>query len=74
MPEHRQVYFNWSWMAYETLQPGKLQITPPDHYLSAWRADYNDMQSEMFYGEVPPFDDVLRAIEEFQAAFNESRR
>lgn len=72
--EHRQVYFNWSWIDYETLNPGSLRLIPPDHYLSDWRADYNDMQSEMFYGEVPPFDDVLRAIEEFQAAFNEGGR
>jgi len=46
--EHRQVYFNWSWMAYETLQPGHLQITPPDHYLSDWRTDYNESSPKCF--------------------------
>lgn len=70
--EHRQVYFNWSWMDYETLQPGTLQITPPEHYLSDWRTDYNDMQSEMFYGDVPAFDEVIRVIGEFQTAFNKT--
>ena len=68
--EHRQVYFNWSWIDYETLKPGSLRLTPPDHYLSDWRADYNDMQSEMFYGYVPSFDEVLQGVGDFENTFN----
>lgn len=68
--EHRQIYFNWSWLDYATLAPGKLQLVPPAHYIADWRADYNDMQGEMFYGTVPEFDEVLQRIEAFQDNFN----
>lgn len=68
--EHRKVYFNWGWMDYATLNPGSLRITPPEHYLSDWRTDYNNMQKEMFYGDVPDFDEVIRVVGEFEASFN----
>jgi hypothetical protein len=69
---HREVYFRWSWVDYGTLKPGTLRLIPPDHYLSDWRNDYNDMQEEMFYGDgVPDFDEVLLRVEHFQNQFNE---
>ena len=37
---------------------------------SAWKADYAGMRKEMFYGEVPEFDDVMDAVSQFQDRFN----
>jgi len=69
---HREVYFGWGWMDYGTLTPGTLRLVPPDHYMSDWRNDYNDMQEEMFYGDgVPDFDEVLSKVKHFQDKFNE---
>ncbi len=68
--EHREVYFNWGWMDYETLNPGFLQLVPPNHYLADWKSDYTAMQKEMFYGEVPDFDEVLMKVKHFQDQFN----
>lgn len=67
---HREVYFNWGWMDYGTLKPGSLRLVPPDHYMSDWRSDYAAMQLEMFYGEVPDFDEVLVKVKRFQDQFN----
>ncbi len=61
-------------MDYETLNPGSLQLVPPDHYLADWQADYADMQQEMFYGEVPDFDEVLRVVRHFQDQFNKKEQ
>lgn len=67
---HRAIFFHWSWMDYSTLRPGHLQITPPPSQLPVWRADYDAMKSEMFYGETPSFEEVLGVVSAFQEAFN----
>jgi len=68
---HRQVYFPYTWVDYTTLVPGQLRLLPQEEQLSDWRADYEGMQAEMFYGEVPTFDDVLAAVGKFQDNFNQ---
>ena len=67
---HREVFFNWSWMDYSTLRPGRLRLTPLPEQLAEWRHDYEAMSPEMFLGEVPAFAEVLRAVGEFERQFN----
>jgi hypothetical protein len=67
---HREIFFNWSWMDYTTLRPGALRLIPMEHQIPEWRQDYQTMLGEMFFGEVPKFDDILRVVGEFQRAFN----
>ena len=68
--QHREIYFNWSWMDYSTLSRGKLRVIPLPEQEAAWRQDYQSMRTEMFFGEVPEFDEVLRVVGEFQKEFN----
>ncbi len=68
---HREVYFNWSWMDYSTLIRGKLRLVPQPEREAEWRRDYVAMSREMFFGEVPEFDEVLSVIEDFQNSFND---
>jgi len=67
---HREIYFNWSWMDYATLNRGKLRLVPPPQQAAEWRRDYLAMSREMFFGEIPEFDEVLQVIEDFQNRFN----
>ncbi len=67
---HRQVYFRYSWVDYDTLRPGRLRLVPPDVQLAGWRSDYTAMKDEMFFGEPPAFDDLIQIVREFQDAFN----
>jgi hypothetical protein len=67
---HRKVYFNWSWMDYGTLRKGSLRIVPLEGQVGEWRRDYEAMRGEMFFGEVPAFDEVLRVVGEFERSFN----
>ncbi len=69
---HRKVYFNITWVDYDTLRPGDLRILPQDDQLAEWRNDYIGMQSEMFFGPVPKFDEMLSVIEAFQNEFNQT--
>ena len=67
---HRKVYFKYTWMDYETLAPGKLRLIPREDQMADWKNDYTSMQREMFYGDVPTFDEVLKVVENFQKQFN----
>lgn len=68
---HRAIFFEQSWMDYSTLTRGSLRLVPPDEQVPAWRQDYRTMQAEMFFGEVPSFEEVLRVVAEFEAQFNQ---
>ena len=67
---HRQVYFRYTWVDYDTLRPGRLRLVPPDVQLADWKSDYTAMQDEMFSGEPPSFDVLIDTVREFQEAFN----
>ena len=68
--EHRQIYFKWSWVDYDTLRRGSLSMLPPEDQMTAWKQDYAATVENMFFGDVPDFDEVLRVAAEFQDAFN----
>lgn len=67
---HRRIYFNWTWMDYRTLCRGSLRLVPLPEQEMEWRRDYQAMHDEMFFDEVPNFDEVLRVVEDFQNEFN----
>jgi hypothetical protein len=69
---HREIFFRWSWMDYSTLRPGSLRLIPSDDQLAAWRQDYQIMRGEMFFGDVPKFDEILRVVGDFEKRFNQS--
>ena len=68
--EHRQVFFPYSWFDYSTLAIGQLRLVPAEADRPAWQADYEDMQREMFYGEVPTFEEILAVVGDFQTRLN----
>jgi hypothetical protein len=68
--EHRQAFFRYGWMDYTTYRPGAFRLTPPDSQLAAWKRDYDAMQGEMFFGQVPSFDEILRVVSGFEQRFN----
>jgi len=67
---HRGIYFSWSWMDYSTLRRGALRLVPLPEQETEWRQDYQAMQDEIFFDEVPNFDEVLRVVRDFQKEFN----
>jgi hypothetical protein len=63
---HRRSYFDYAWVNYEQLTPGRLQLVPPSARLPEWRADYQAMRA-MFFSEPLGFDELvqqLRSIED----------
>jgi len=68
--KHREVYFNWSWMDYTSLKQGTLRILPLKEQEASWRQDYQAMAGEMFFGDIPGFNEILQVIGEFERSFN----
>lgn len=71
---HRQQFFGWTWMDYGTFRPGALRVQPLAEQLPTWRADYREMKKEMFFGDVPDFDELLRVVREFEKHFNQQAK
>jgi len=69
---HRVVFFRWSWVDYSTMRRGSLRLVPPEDHLKGWAADYKTMGTEMFFGEVPSFEEILRVVGEFERRFNDT--
>ena len=71
--EHRPVFFKQTWVDYSQLRRGSIRILPPEEQRAAWAKDYNDMRQEMFWEDVPTFDDLLSDIATFEAEMNASK-
>ena len=68
---HRQVYFRYSWVDYDTLCPGRLRLVPPDEQITIWKSDYAAMKDEMFFGKPPTYEDLMETVRKFQDEFNQ---
>lgn len=66
---HREVFFHQNRFDYSTLKRGTLRIVPPATTESDWRRDYDAMR-EMFFGDPPPFSEVLSTIRRFEVELN----
>ena len=70
--EHREIFFRYAWVDYSTHKPGTFRLSPPSDHLANWRSDYQAMLGPMFFGEVPNFDEIMKAVSEFEKTFNAS--
>lgn len=66
---HQSVFLKAAWANYESAKPGTLRLMPNADLTAALRRDYAGMR-EMIIGDPPPFDDILGAIEAFDAEVN----
>lgn len=67
---HRRVFFRKSRAAQDSLRPGTLRLLPELDQRAAWERDYEAMRESMFFGDTPPFAEILRAVGEFEQRFN----
>jgi hypothetical protein len=70
----RRVSYPVPWADYDSLTYGKFRILPNDADLVFWRADYEKMRSEMFFGESPTFDQLMTDIGKLQDRLNGAGR
>ena len=67
---HRQVFFRDTWLDYSTMNLGQLRLLPAEADRPAWQADYESMRKEMFYRDVPTFEEILTVVGDLQVKLN----
>lgn len=68
--EHREMFFRYAWVDYDTHRPGAFRLSPLAGQLADWRSDYRDMLGPMFFGDTPTFEDMMIAVTAFEKTFN----
>lgn len=67
--QHRREYYCLKYVDYDSNNPDRIMICPPDNYLPEWRADYEAMQKSFIYGKSLPFDSLVGRIRILQDRF-----
>ncbi len=63
-------FYRCSWARYEDAKPGSLRLVPDQIRLKELSADYKEMEL-MIYGDVPPFEEIIRALRELENEINQ---
>lgn len=67
--QHRREYHCLKYVDYDSNNPDRIMICPPDNLLPEWRADYEAMQQSFIYGKSLPFDGLIERIHILQERF-----
>jgi len=67
--QQRSIYYRYPGVDYDALLQEGFSIIPHGAARDAWRQDYDGMQSDMFYGDVPSFDAVMEQLTQFEDSF-----
>ena len=63
-------FYPRAWAKYEEAVPGSIRLVPPKSRFYALRKDYESM-TEMFFGEYPFFDELMKTIKNLEAEINQ---
>jgi Nucleotidyl transferase AbiEii toxin, Type IV TA system len=69
--QQRSIYYRYPGVDYDALLLDGFSIIPQGAARDAWHQDYDGMQSDMFYGDVPAFDAVMEQLAQFEDHFRE---
>jgi len=67
---HKSIYFASTWANYNTAQKGSLKLSPPSFLSEGLEKDFSLMM-DMFFGNVPKWNEILKVIRDFEIEFNE---
>lgn len=67
--QQRSIYYRYPGVDYDALLTEGFSIIPQGAARSAWHTDYDGMQSDMFYGDVPAFEEILTTLQQFEQEF-----
>jgi hypothetical protein len=67
---HRLVFFRKAQQIQDARKPGSFRLMPADAHRDDWRKNYEQMRRAYFFGEPPPFTEILRVVGEFERQFN----
>jgi nucleotidyltransferase AbiEii toxin of type IV toxin-antitoxin system len=68
--KQRKFYFNVSWVEYDLMRPGSINLMVAESNPQYWKNDYEIMKEAFFFGDAPDFDNMMKVIKEFQQKLN----
>ena len=71
MATHIEIFFREAAAHFELARRGTLRLAPGNELEDALRRDYEKMSREMYFGDVPNFDEVMRDIRSLEKEINE---
>lgn len=66
---HKSIYFASGWANYETARKGSLMLSPLPRLVEELEKDFHLMR-QMFFGELPEWQLILKTIKQFEVEFN----
>lgn len=66
---HKSIYFASGWARYETARKGSLKLSPLPRLLANLENDFR-LMNQMFFGEIPDWQLILKTIKQFETEFN----
>lgn len=67
--QHRREYYCLKYVDYDSNNPDRIVICPPDRLLPEWRKDYESMRQTFIYGKSLSFDGLIDRIRILQERF-----
>ena len=67
--EHRRKFYHVGYVDYDNELPANIQIVPNNELMSAYEADYNEMQKSFIYGDALNFNELIERIKSLQTKF-----
>lgn len=68
--EHRRRFTPISGINYDKHNPKSIMFIPPDSIIKKWELDYEEMKSNMIYGSLLSFDELIKRLKELQDRIN----
>jgi len=68
--EHRRTFIGLKGFDYSMLAPKTIKIVPPDNIIEDWKADYENMQNTIIYGESLSFNKLIDKIKQLNERIN----
>lgn len=62
-------FYPASWARYDLATPGSFKLIPADDNIKLLANDYAQMQG-MFFGDIPPFDELMNALQQLEMEIN----
>jgi hypothetical protein len=69
--EHRRIFVGLKGFDYNTLNPKRINIIPPENIINQWKGDYETMQKAIIYGKSLSFNKLIEKIKQLNEKINE---
>ena len=67
----KKKFYRCNWAKYDEIMEGKVKLVPSNEGMNVFLNDYRKMEN-MLFGDLVPFDRIIRKIQEYESELNMS--